>query len=325
MNLRWGIVGLGKIANKFAKDLLLIEGCTLQAVGSRNKTKAEDFAEAYNAVSAYDSYTDLYKDEEVDIVYVATPHNAHLEVALEAMRHGKHVLCEKPLAINRSQVQQMIATAKTHNVFLMEAFWTRFNPTFEAVLKRVENKDIGEVNYINADFSFYRDASPQSRLFNLALAGGALLDVGVYPIFLAYSILGYPESVTAVANKHQTGADMQTAAILKYPHGIANIMCGFRSASDMVARIYGTKGKIFIDKVWHESEAYRIEMEDSVSNHAHSKMGKGFTYEILECMECIGAGRLESLKWSHKDSLNLISICDEIRSQIGLKYPVEEE
>ena len=152
---------------------------------------------------------------------------------------------------------------------------------------------------------------------------GVLSEVGVYPIFLAYLVMGYPKEILATAIKHETGADVQTSAILKFDTGLANISCGFRSSSDMVAKIYGTNGSIFIDKVWHESEGYRIVKENNEEKFSLPKLGKGFTYEIKECLECIGKGMIESDKWSQKDSLNLISICDEVRDQIGLKYPFE--
>jgi len=324
MVLKWGIIGLGKIANKFAEDLLLMKNCKLIAVASRSIENAERFALKHKADHFYSSYEELYQNDEVDIVYVATPHNSHMLHSLNALNSGKHVLCEKPLAVNRSQVQRLIDASKANNKFLMEAFWSRFNPSIEAVLEHVENGDIGEVNYINADFTFYRDDTPESRLFNLELAGGSLLDVGVYPIFLSYLMLGYPEKILAAANKHQTGADIQMAAILKYKDGIANVMSGFRSDSDRVARIHGTGGNIYINKIWHEAQGYRLEKDGETRSISLPTAGRGFTYEIEECFRCIGEGRIESKKWSHHDSLNLITICDEIRKQIDLKYPFEE-
>ncbi|MEM9547674.1 MAG: Gfo/Idh/MocA family oxidoreductase [Bacteroidota bacterium] len=323
MKLRWGILGPGKIANKFVKDLLLIDDCELASVASRSLEKAENFARIYGAKHFYSSYKDLFEDKDIDIIYIATPHNSHMKFALEALNHGKHVLCEKPLAINKEQVSALIHAARTNNVFLMEAFWTRFNPTMEAVLSKIKNDEIGEVNYINADFCFYKDADPDSRLFNLELAGGALLDVGVYPIFLSYMIMGYPEDILATALLHKTGADLQTSAILKYNKGLSTLNCGFRSHSDMVAKIYGTGGKIFIDDRWHESSGYRVEKDGEVQAFSHPTLGKGFSYEIQECVRCIQAGKIESEKWSHQDSLNLISICDEVRRQVGVKYPFE--
>ncbi len=323
MKLRWGILGLGKIANKFVKDLTLVENCELTAVASRTAEKAEQFGRQYGAKYMHSSYDEILKNDDVDIVYIAVPHDSHMEYTLAAMDHGKHVLCEKPLAVNRDQVQKVINASKSNNVFLMEAFWTRFNPSIEAVVSRVKNNEIGKVNYINVDFSFYRDAAPESRLLNMNLAGGSLLDVGVYPIFLTYLIMGYPDEILATSIMHETGVDLQTSAILKYKDGLANVMSGFRSASDMVAKIYGTNGKIFIDKIWHESQGYKIEKDDELTVYSLPKRGIGFTYEIEECFSCISKDRIESEKWSHSDSLNLISICDEIRDQIGLKYPFE--
>ena len=323
MTLKWGIIGLGNIANKFAVDLGLIDNCELVGVASRSVDKAKQFGRQYGARYFHSSYDELFKNSEVDIIYIATPHNSHMELALEAMKHKKHVLCEKPLAVNRGQVQRLIDVARLNNVFLMEAFWTRFNPSIEAIIADIKNNAIGEVNYINADFTFYRDASPESRMLNLDLAGGSLLDVGVYPIFLSYLIMGYPEEILATAIKHNTGADIQTSAILKYRNGLANVMSGFRSDSDKIAKIYGTDGKIYIDKIWHETHGYSIEKDGDLTHYDLPTKGKGFTYEIEECFKCIQEGRKESDKWSHEDSLNLISICDEIRKQIGLVYPFE--
>ncbi len=323
MALKWGILGLGKIANSFAMDLVLVENCELVAVASRTISKAEKFGKRFEAKYCHGSYQELFENPEVDIIYIATPHNSHLEYALEAMNHGKHVLCEKPLAINQSQVRQLISASQANNVFLMEAFWTRFNPSFEAVLKHIKNDEIGEVNYINADFSFYKDALPESRLLNMELAGGALLDVGVYPIFLSYMIMGIPGQILAASNKHATGADLQTSAIFKYRNGMANIMSGLKSASDMVAKIYGTQGKIFIDRRWHQAQGFRIEKKGKQTKFDLPTKGMGYTYEIEECLKCIDAGKIESEKWLHQDSLNLISICDEIRQQVELKYPNE--
>ncbi len=325
--VNWGIIGLGNIANHFANDLALIPNAHLRAVASRTKKKAKEFAEKHKAEKAYGSYKKLLKDKTIDIIYIATPHDSHAELSIAAMKAGKAVLCEKPLAVNKKQVKKMIKTAKKQKVFMMEAFWSKFNPSVKQSIELAKNGRIGEVNYVNADFCFYKDAPPESRMFNLDLAGGSLLDVGVYPIFLAYSIFGKPKEILATARFHDTGADIQTAAILKYKKGIANIFCGFVSESDTVAKIYGTKGCIYIDSRWHETQSFRI-IDGTGSNKmqeikVNPTRGKGFTYEIEECMQCLHNGQLESDQWSHKNSLELITIVDEIRAQCGLKYPFE--
>lgn len=325
--INWGIIGLGNIANAFAKDLALVPNAHLRGVASKSKEKAKEFAETHHAEKAYGSYKELFKDDSIDIIYIATTHDSHAALSIAAMKAGKAVLCEKPLAVNKKQVKKMIKTAKKKKVFMMEAFWSKFNPSVKQSIDLAKNGRIGEVNYINVDFSFYKEGAAESRLFNLDLAGGALLDVGVYPIFLAYSIFGKPKKILATARFHETGADIQTAAILKYKNGIANVFCGLASESDTVAKIYGTKGRIYIDSRWHEAQSYRI--IDGVGSGKKQEIkvnptrGKGFTYEIEECMRCLNEGKLESDQWSPKNSLELITIVDEIRAQCGLTYPFE--
>ncbi|NNK89167.1 MAG: Gfo/Idh/MocA family oxidoreductase [Saprospiraceae bacterium] len=321
--MKWGILGLGRIAAQFAQDLQLVDNAILHAVASRTEAKSKSFASAHDAEKYYDSYHDLLADQEVDIVYIATPHNAHMEWAIKAMEAGKHVLCEKPLAVNRQQVQSMIEASQANNVFMMEAFWTRFNPSVREIILRVKDGELGEVNFINADFSFPTNASPESRLFNLELAGGSLLDIGVYPLFLAYVLMGMPNEINASAVFHETGADEQMSAILKYDQGIAVTMSGFKSQSDMVARIYGSDGSILIDPHWHQTDGYTMIRNNKLSRHVLPPLGKGFTYEIMECHQCLSKGKIESELWSHKDSLNLIQITDKIRKKINLHYPFE--
>lgn len=321
--IKWGIIGLGKIANKFTKDLALVENAELYAVASRSIDKSKAFAKQNKAENAYGSYQDLFKDEAVDIVYIATPHNSHKNLSIEALQAGKHVLCEKPLAVNRKQAEAMIETAKKENCFLMEAFWSRFNPSINAVFEMIKNGTIGEVNYINADFCFLKEEDHRHRLFNMGFAGGALLDVGVYPLFLAYSILGMPKVIAATSNFANTGVDMQTAIIFNYQKAMASLMCGFRSHSDMVAKIYGNKGSILIDTRWHEAQSFQIVTNGTVETKSYPTEGKGFTGEIEECIACIEREEIESKHWSHQNSLDLISLTDQIREQIGLKYPFE--
>jgi len=252
-----------------------------------------------------------------------TPHNSHKNLSIQALQSSKHVLCEKPLAVNRKQVEAIIATSKKKKRFLMEAFWSKFNPSIQAIFNLIQNGEIGEVSYINADFCFLREEDAAHLLFNMDLAGGVLLDIGVYPIFLAYSILGLPTAVSAMSNFASTGADMQTAITFKYPKAMANLMCGVRSHSDMVAKIYGTNGSIFIDARWHETQGFKIIKDGKVETISYPTKGKGFTYEIEECVNCIQKNKIESKVWSHQNSLDLISLTDQIREMIGLRYPFE--
>jgi len=325
--IQWGIIGLGNIAHLFIQDLQLVERTSVKAVASRSQAKADTFAKKYQVPKAYGDYEAILKDPDVDIIYIATPHTSHETLSIAALQAGKHVLCEKPLAVNQQQVQQMIDVAKKEGQFLMEAFWSKFNPSIKKVLELINEGVLGEVNYVNADFTFYRDDPDDSRMLNMDLAGGSLLDMGVYPLFLAYTVLGIPEQILATGRFHRTGADIQTAAILKYEKGIANIMSGFASQSDMVAKIYGTKGRIYIHSIWHETQGFTlIEGNDGsfkTTTFDYPTKGKGFTYEIEECIQCIQEGKTESPNWTYQNSLDLITITDEVRRQAGLKYPFE--
>ncbi len=325
--INWGIVGLGKIAHHFVKDLLLVDDAHLTAVASRNKEKAIEFANQYHHPTAYGSYQDLFDDPDVDIVYIATPHDSHTHWAIEAMKKGKPVLCEKPMAVNRKDVEKMVAVAKQQQVFLMEAFWSRFNPTIQKVLSLVKNGAIGQVNEVQSNFSFYRAVDPTSRLFSMDLAGGSLLDVGVYPIFLAYSVFGMPDKIQATAIKADTGTDVQLAIHFTYKTGLAQLSCGFHTHSDMSSTIYGTDGRLVLHPRWHEATSYSLikgghpPLSENKVNIP--KLGKGYVHEILECHKCIQNEQIESIHWTHQNSLDILQITDAIRSIIDLKYPFE--
>lgn len=319
----WGLIGPGKVTHAFVKDLQLLEHSQVSAVASRSKAKAETFAKQYGIPSSYGSYAELFQDEEVDIVYIATPPNSHAELGIGAMNAGKHVLIETPLAINSAQTQELIAASQRNGVFLMEAFWVRFIPAIRECLELAENGAIGEVTYINADLTTARSNLDADWRLDMGLGGGALMTRASYPVALAYLIFGMPQEVLATARFHHTGADKQVSAILKYENGMANIMGGFVSNSDMVGRIYGTNGSIFLDPWWYETESYTI-IENGKSRAVQKpKQGKGFTHEIEECVKCIQAGNIQSDLWSHQHSLELKAIIDEIRKQIGLRYPFE--
>ncbi len=321
--LSWGIIGCGNIAHSFVKDLQLLGGHRLQAVASRTINKAQAFAQEYNVVSAYGDYNSLLSDKQVDVVYIATPHNSHLEWSIAAMNNKKHVLCEKPLAVNKKQVLTMLEAAKYNQVFLMEALWSRFNPTINEVKKKCDSAVLGELKQLHAEFSFKSKHPAESRLFNPQLAGGAILDVGIYPIFLAYFLFGYPDDISITAKFGDTGVDIQSSIILKYPDKQASLVCAINYEGECQSVVAGTKGRIVIPRRWHEAQGYREIIEGEEKSFSLPTTGKGYTYEILETARCISNGKLESSYWSHQDSINVISILDELRIQIGLKYPFE--
>ena len=321
--LNWGIIGLGNIAHQFVRDLQLVEEANIVCVGSRSLEKASKFAEQYDIPNYCGSYDEVIANREVDVVYIATPHDSHADIGVKAMNSRKHVLCEKPLAVNKDQVIEMVEASRKNNVFLMEALWSKFNPSIKECLHLVKNGAIGDVNYVNADFTFNIEKDANNRMLNMELAGGSLLDMGIYPVFLAYSVFGKPEEMHAIARFHETGADLQTSVVMRFDNGVATVMSGFISQSDMVAKVYGTKGRILIDAPWHETQGYRLIKNGDSRKVELPTAGKGFTYEIIETMNCIYEGYLESQFWSHQHSIDLIEILDEIRLQTGLKYPFE--
>ena len=317
--IKWGIIGLGKIAQKFANDLRFLENIELEAVASRDLAKAEVFATTYHSKKFYGSYEALMQDKFVDIVYIATPHNSHAQIAILALEHKKAVLCEKPFAINKEQVFNMVEASKKHNMFLMEALWTRFLPAIKKIKSTVENGEIGEIKYLNADFSFKAHPSIQ-RIYDKELGGGSILDIGIYPIFLAYLILGMPNKIIAKAHFFESGADSQVSIIFDYKNAQAVLFSSFNSNSKREAKISGTLGEIIIDSPWNEASSFSLVKGNLEEKISLPISGKGFTHQIAECNSCLLENRTQSNLWSHQNSLELITLLDAVRKEIGLVY-----
>lgn len=322
--IRWGIVGPGKIAQKFADDLIRIPDAELTAVASRNMKRAKEFADNYKVLKVFDSYDALFSDDSVDVIYIATPHTFHKNLALKAMEAGKHVLCEKPLGINKAEVYEMITVAKEKKVFLMEALWSRFNPTIKRIKEITESGKIGELKYINADFAFYAlDRPKESRLFNLDLGGGSILDIGIYPVFLAYLLLGKPKRIEAISNFNEIGTEIQTSVIFQYKNAQAILSSSLANDSIMSAEISGTKGSIILEPRFHETDGYCLKTHGKTEKIKLPKVGNGYTHEIIEVNKCLKENRLESSLWSHKNSMELITLLDTIREKGGVRFPFE--
>ncbi|OXA84296.1 Gfo/Idh/MocA family protein [Flavobacterium hercynium] len=317
--IKWGIVGLGNIANQFATDLQLIEDAELVAVASRNIDKANDFAQQYNCSRKYDSYDALFADDLVDIVYIATPHDSHAALTIKALENGKHVLCEKPIALSYEDAVRMIEASKKHNRFFMEAFWTRFIPSVQEVLAKLKQGEIGDLKYLNADFAYY-NGELGNRLTDKARGGGALFDIGVYPLFLSYVTLGIPKEIIAKSIYLNTGVDLQTTMILQYELAQAVLHAGLVSASDMKASISGTNGRIELNSPWFMAEGYSIIRDDKETVFSLPNLGKGYSHEAVECHKAIRNNQIESDLWSHQNSLDLSKIVEEVKQQIGLDF-----
>jgi predicted dehydrogenase len=320
--IRWGILGLGKIANKFASDLLLVDHTKLIAVASTNFERAKSFASRYGADKFYGSYNELFEDTAVDIIYIASLHPQHASLSIKSLLNGKAVLCEKPLAMNAIQVKEMITISKEKNIFLMEALWTRFNPAFCQVKKWIDKGSLGSIRYINATFSFNGlDKGEDSRLFNPIKGGGTLLDIGIYPIFLAYYLLGIPNNIKASAHITPKGIDKQLAIILTYEHAHALLYSSYTHDEEMRATIAGEKGEIYMDDRWHESPNLNLVQSKVKTPKSFNFLGLGYSYEIMEASQCLREGAIESSKWSHQNSLELMKIIDSVRKKAGISYP----
>ncbi len=322
--IRWGIAGLGKIAGRFASDLALVEGATLQAVASRSLERAREFAQAHGAGRAYGSFAELAQDPEVDIVYVAAPHTDHHPLTLLCLRAGKPVLCEKPFAMHLGQVQEMVQLAQAKGLFLMEALWTKFNPHFVALRELLAMGTIGQVVSVHANFAFVAPDLPEKRLLNKQLGGGALLDIGIYPIFLATSLLGRPEVIQAQAVFGPTGVDEQCNMLLDFGQGqTAVLSCGLSYTSTLEAYVHGTQGYIRLHSQWHGlSPALSVydNQRQLVEEIAIASQGNGLNYEARAATEALRAGHIESPVMSHTDSLLLMETLDRVRAAAGIHY-----
>lgn len=323
--IRWGILGPGRIAGKFAAALQKSEGAELAAVGSRSIERAERFATAFGFARAHGSYEELAGDGEVDAIYIGTPHSRHKDDTLLCLNAGKHVLCEKPFAINAAEAEEMIATARAKKRVLMEAMWMRFMPSMLKVRDLVAEGEIGEIRKITADFGFRAEFDPKSRLFDPALGGGALLDVGVYPVSLAFFLLGEPATVSGMAHFGETGVDEESTALLGYESGAqALLTMALRLESPQEAFILGTAGSIWIPREWWKSERIVVRHKGRPERTFDlPRLENGFIYQAEEIMDLIRTGKTESELMPLDDSLGVMRIMDRIREHWGLRYSME--
>ncbi len=326
--IRWGILGCGKIARKFASDLALVKNAELFAVAARSAETATAFAQEFHASKAYASYQELVMDADVDVIYVATPHALHYEHVMLCLQHKKAVLCEKAFAINALQAKEMIALARSQNVFLMEAFWTRFLPHYEKVKELIREQKIGTIQYIHAEFGFKPGEPISPRIYDLSLGGGSLLDIGVYPVFLALDLLGAPDEISATGFFASTGADEQCAMQFRYQHGAtAQLFSSFQSNLATGADIVGDLGRIRLAHRFHgpttQLEFYPSTVDTLEVIPFESAKGFGYEYEAQHVTDCLLNGKTESPLRKLDDTLLLMETLDRIREKIGLRYPAD--
>jgi predicted dehydrogenase len=321
-NYRWGIMGAGKIADKFCTALMVTEGAEVYAVASRDMDKAKDYAVRYNAVATYNNYEDLVNDQNVDIIYIATPHSFHYEQTLLCLQHNKPVLCEKPMSLSTKQTTEMIAAAAEKKLFLMEGMWTACMPFMEKILSLIKEDAIGQPQYIHADFGFTAPFDPAGRLFKKALGGGSVLDVGIYPIFLATIIFGKPSLIQSVSKLTTTGVDEYANMVLQYPGGqTAHLLSSISFNTALEAEIIGTKGRIKIDNPCFKATDFTLILNDGTSEHfSMPHQSNGFEHQIKEVMHCLDNGLLQSSKVPHQLTITVSKIMEEVLKQAGVVY-----
>ncbi len=326
--VRWGILGPGKIAHKFATGLQAAPGAVLVAVGSRTQANADAFADTYGAPRRHGSYEALAADPDVDVIYVATPHPQHMAATLLCLDHGKAVLCEKPFAMNTQQAEMMVASAREKRLFLMEAMWTRFRPAIRKAVSLVDSGAIGTPELLQIGVGWGSAFDPESRLFNKELGGGILLDGGIYPLSLASHFLGEPEQVATLAHMAPTGVDDQAGVVLQYASGaMASIVFSARVTPHAIATLVGTEGRIEIHEDWHKPEGFTLRRRDGsteVFDFTQTE-GNGYQYEALHVMACLRDGRTESDIMPLDETLSLMRTLDRIRDQWGLEYDADRE
>ncbi len=323
---RWGILGPGRIAHEFARGLQVIDDAILYAVASSKIERAKEFADQYGGAKTYNSYEALVNDPEVNGVYIATPHRFHFENVMLCLNAGKPVLCEKPLTVNANETRELIKTSREKNVFLMEALWTRFLPIYSVIRGWLDEKAIGDISLMVGTFGFNAPKEKDDRWQNPELAGGTLLDMGIYPIAVSQWVMqSQPKSFVAMAHIGETNVDELTTFSLKYENGaISQSHSSFLGNHVNDFWIYGSKGHIRIHPAFWGSTKATLTVNDQELTVSRPLQAGGFEYQTEEAMHCIRAGLLESPGISHADTLANMELMDSIRAEIGLKYPFEK-
>lgn len=322
---KWGILGTGGIARAFARDLGFLNNHIVAAVGSRTKKSAEEFSLEFPGCTAYASYEELVADSNIDAIYVATPHPAHVANTILALNAGKPVLCEKPFAVNASEARQMVEASINNNVALLEAMWMRFLPHIFEVREILASGVLGEIISVTADHGQRLADQGISRLIEPSLAGGALLDLGIYPVSFAHMVLGVPENIQAAAVMTDKGVDASTSMLFTYASGAQAILTTTMIAQTPCrAVIAGINGWLEIDRTFYNPAAMRVHLYDGTTTEYPSKyQGHGLREQAIEFEKIVRSGRYESEHLTHKHTLEIMDLMDQIRNMIGLKYPGE--
>ena len=323
-NFNWGILGPGGIAKAFAEDLKRLDGHSIAAVGSRTLSNAQSFANTFGG-TAYGSYEELVADPQVDAIYVATPHPAHKENVILALNAGKPVLCEKPFAVNATEAQQMVDAANKNGVALMEAMWARFLPHYAQVREIIQSGVLGKIHTIQADHGQRLADQNIPRLVEPSLAGGALLDLGIYPVSFAHMILGNPSKITSSAVLTDKGVDAQTSMIFDYASGAQAVLnTTMIEQTPCRAVVAGLHGWLEIDRTFYNPASMRVVLNDgATTEYPSSYIGHGLREQAEVFKQLVTSGQQQSQILNWQDTVDIMKTLDQVRSQIGLKYPFE--
>jgi predicted dehydrogenase len=323
--LRWGILGTGGIAHLFTSDLKL-EGFDVRAVGSRSQDSADAFASSHGIGRAYSSYEQLVADDEVDVIYVSTPHPFHAENATLALEAGKHVLVEKPFTINASEAQSVVDLAASRKLVVLEAMWTRWLPHMVRIRELIASGVLGDVRTVLADHDQKLSSDPAHRMQAPSLGGGALLDLGIYPVSFAWDVFGAPTSVQALSSPTATGVDRQTAILLGYGDGQQAVLhTALDTRGPNKAAVIGTEARIEIDPVWYTPTSFTVydPSETVIERYESSVQGRGMQFQASALEAIVLSGEGSGRELSPEQSVGIMGTLDEIRRQIGLRYPSE--
>jgi predicted dehydrogenase len=317
----WAILGCGKIAGKFASDLKLLENARLYAASSRSLQRAESFAREFGFECAYGSYEEMVRDPDVDVVYIATPHSHHKEHSILCLDHKKAVLCEKAFAINQAEVEAMIQSSTQNQTFLMEAFWTIFQPKFKKVLELASDPDLGQLKFVKSDFMFNGEVDPEKRLYNIELGAGSLLDIGIYPIFRSLVLLGKPQTIKTMAQLLDSGVEESIFMLFGYENGsMAALTSSFAAISKNETELCFENGFIKFER---DHDVPILVNKNGVDQLIKVDAGAGMGYELeaAHVMECLGQGLIESPVLPLEFSLELMRVMDAVRKEAGIVFP----
>ncbi|MET8048431.1 Gfo/Idh/MocA family oxidoreductase [Streptosporangium sp. NPDC005286] len=322
---KWGILATGGIAATFTEDLKLLPDAEVVAVGSRSEESARAFADRYGIPRAHGSWAELAADPDVDIIYVANTQNAHYAAVRTCLEAGKAVLCEKAFTLNRAEAAKLVDLARERGLFLMEAMWMRCVPGIRKLVELVEGGAVGPVDSVHADFSISVSVEPDHRLRDPKLGGGALLDLGVYPISFAHLVLGVPAGVRSWARLTPEGVDENTGVLLGYDSGaVALLSCGITASSPVTASISGPLGRIELPNPFFRPDTFVLHRMGGEPETFHVPFeGTGMLHEAAEAMRCLREGLLESPLVPWQATLDVMGILDEVRAQVGVRFPGE--